>query len=370
MLCNHNLRFDSSTTANFIWSAGSIPDNTHMINEKFFAVLISMEAARKERSLRVVNFLLILSLIFIAGCAGNKTATVPPADYVEIDNPGYTMSPNAPPTIWVPRSYVESGVPRGSELVKEGYELAKGKIVGSQPQQEKQPAVAASQPVPVCPVKDRIAVLETGTNGLLVPFNDTLKKTSAGILLDPAQTALLARYATVATQAERGAFSVRLQEDYGANLVIFISAPDGIIPGKMLKAEIYDSMGGELVRTVDSRLPQYPENDQAAKDAAVSAALLKLAGQTREVIALIPWYGKVVAVEGDRVYVNAGKEADLRLGQVLKVYRSGKVVKGLGFAPGNKVGTIEVSGFVGTNGAYGLIKEGAGVRVSDLVAFE
>jgi hypothetical protein len=330
-----------------------------------------METARKERSLRVVNFLIILSLIFLAGCAGNKAATAPTTEYVEIDNPGYTMSPNAPPTIWVPRSYVESGVPRGSELVKQGYEMAKGKIVGSQAPQEKQSASAATpSPAPVCAVKNRIAALEIGNNGLLAPFNEIMKKASTGIMLDPAQTAFLARYAAVTTQAERSTFALRLQEDYGANLVIFLSAPDGIVPGKMLKAEIYDGMGGELVRMVESRLPQFPANDQTAKDTAVSAALLKLAGQTREVIALIPWYGKVVAVEGDRVYVNAGKEADLRLGQVLKVYRSGKVVKGLGFAPGNKVGTIEVSGFVGTNGAYGLIREGAGVRVSDLVAFE
>ena len=101
-----------------------------------------------------------------------------------------------------------------------------------------------------------------------------------------------------------------------------------------------------------------------------ASTLQKLSGQLKQVVALLPWYGKVVAVEGDRVYVNVGKEAELRMGQLLKVYRGGKVVKGLGFAPGNKVGTIEVSGFVGANGAYGIIREGSGMRVSDLVAFE
>lgn len=323
--------------------------------------------------MRAHNFLLILSLIFIAGCAGNKGATAPTTEYVEIDNPAFTMSPNASPTIWVPRSYVESGVPRGSELVKKGIEAAKGTLGGSQAQQVKQSPTAAAQapaPAPGISVKNRIAVLELGNNGLLTPCSEAMKKASVGILLDSSQTAFLARYAPITTPAERGTFSLRLQEDYGANVVVFVSAPEGVASGKMLKAEIYDGMGGELVRTLDSQLPQYPANDPAAKEGAVSSALLKLSGQMKEVVALLPWYGKVVAVDGERVYVNAGKEADLRAGQMLKVYRGGKVMKGLGFAPGNKVGTIEVSGFVGANGAYGVIREGSGVRVSDIVAVE
>ena len=283
------------------------------------------------------------------------------------------MSPNAPATIWVPRSYVESGVPRGSELVKKGIEAAKGSLSGSQAQpvtQSPTAAVQASQPASVITVKNRIAVLEIGNNGLLIPCSEAMKNQSVGILLDSSQIAFLARYAAITTPAERGIFSLRLQEDYGANLVVFVSAPEGVAPGKMLKAEIYDGMGGEMVRMLDCRLPQYAANDQAAKDGAIASTLQKLSGQLKQVVALLPWYGKVVAVEGDRVYVNVGKEAELRMGQLLKIYRGGKVVKGLGFAPGNKVGTIEVSGFVGANGAYGIIREGSGMRVSDLVAFE
>jgi hypothetical protein len=34
------------------------------------------------------------------------------------------------------------------------------------------------------------------------------------------------------------------------------------------------------------------------------------------------------------------------------------------------VGTVQVGGYVGTNGAYCVIKEGSGVQVSDLVAVE
>jgi hypothetical protein len=323
--------------------------------------------------LQIHKFILILSLVIIAGCAGNKSATAPDTEYVEIDNPALTMTPNAPATIWVPKRYVETGVPRGSELVNKGIEAAKGALGGSQPQQATQlPAAVAQVPASASAitVKNRIAVLELGKNGLLAPCTEAMKKASVGIMLDSSQTAFLARYAAITTPAERGAFSLRLQEDYGANLMVFVSAQEGVGPGKMLKAEIYDAMGGELVRTLDSELPQYPANDPAAKETAVASTLLKLAGQMREVVALLPWYGKVVAVEGDRVYVNAGKEADLRVGQWLKVYRGGKVMKGLGFAPGNRIGTIQISGFVGANGAYGIVREGSGILVSDIVSAE
>ncbi len=336
-----------------------------------FSIRIQIESVRKESPLRTVVVLLCLLFVFLAGCAGTKSAAPSKEEYVEIDNPGYTMSPNAPPTIWVPRRYVESGVPRGGELLKEGYSAAKGSLTGSGNVQEKQARIAApAAQAPIPTVRNRIAVLEVGKNGLLAPFDEMLKKTSSVILLDPSQIALLGRYAALASQAEKNSFAVRLQEDYSANLVIFVSAPEGVAQGKALKTEIFDGMGGGLVRTVEATLPQYPTNDQAARDSAVSATLMKLIEQTREVLSLLPWYGKVVSVEGDRIYINAGREAGIQSGQVLKVYRGGKVVQGLGFAPGKMVGTAEIKGFVGTNGAYAVVKEGGGFQVSDLVSAE
>ena len=282
---------------------------------------------------------------------------------------------------------MDSGVPRGGELVKEGVEVVKGGLTAGGNPQQKQAGTVAPGPVAAAPaapvsaaaaapavvvpaVKNRIAVLEVGKNGLLVPFSEILKKSSPAILIDQPQIALLARYAALASSADKNTFSVRLQEDFGANLVIFVSAPDGIAPGKVLKAEIFDGMGGGLVRIVEATLPQYSENDQSARDSAVFGALVKLVEQTREVLSLLPWYAKVVAVDGDRIYINAGREAGIQVGQKLKVYHGGKVVQGLGFAPGKMVGTVEVKGFVGTNGAYAVVKEGGGVAVSDLVSFE
>lgn len=317
-------------------------------------------------------FLLILSLLALAGCAGNRDAISAPGDYVEIDNPALTMSPGAPPTIWVPRSYVDSGVPRGGELLEKGYETVRGNLAGSvvQPQAPQQTAAVAAVPVPqksapVALVKSRILVVAIGKSAPLAHFNAALEKVSAGIVVDPSQASLIARYAAVGTLAERSSLAVKLQEDFGVNVVLYLAAPEGISSGKSLSVEMFEAHGGSLVRKFDGSIPV-----SAVPETAVSSLLDKLARDVRDTAALVPWYGKVVSVDASRVYLNAGKESGIQIGRVLAVYRPGKLVGTLGFAPGDKVGTLVVAGFVGTDGAFGTMQEGTKAEVSDLVGIE
>lgn len=344
---------------------------------------------------------IIFSFCFLAGCAGTQGTVSSVGDYVEIDNPGFTMSPGAPPTIWVPRTYVDSGVPRGGELLEKGYDAVRGKLSDNGRQAIAQapvsapPSAAVTQtaPSPVVPptpvatpvavptplpaktavassVRNRILVVETGQSGLLARSCEALRQASAGTVPDPGQAAFVARYAAVGTSAERGALAVKLREDFGANLVLFISAPGGTDPGKAIGAELHEGQGGTLLRKIDVMIPDYAGTGAIARDTAIASALRKLAAEVREVAGIAPWYGTVVTVEGERVYINAGKETGIGLGQRLNLYRSGKVLEKLGFAPGQKFGILEITGFVGMDGAYGIVKQGAKAQASDLVGIE
>ena len=214
----------------------------------------SITYQKKKRSL-------LLGLVFLAGCAGANGSASRPGDYVEIANPGYTMSPGAPETIWVPRSYVDKGVPRGNELVKKGYEAATGPA--SAPAQQAAPAGASGSP--------------------------------------------------------------------GA---VAASAAPAV-----------------------SATPAAP-------------ALTGLTDTTGKPAALLPQFGLVVALEKNKIFINLGHDDGVTLAQKLKVYRGGTIVKGLGLAPGELVGTIEVLGFIGRNGSYGFLKQGGPVQTNDLVGFE
>jgi hypothetical protein len=209
---------------------------------------------------RRIKKLLMLGLVLLAGCAGANQSVERPGDYVEIENPGLTMSPNAPATIWVPRDYVEKGVPRGGELARKGYDA----VTGGKPAA---PARAAA-PVAAAPAATALAVAPSSAAAVPAP---------------PAPVAM---------------------------------------------------------------------HDTAGKPSA-----------------LLPQFGMVLAVEGDKVYFNLGKDDGIVPGQMLKVFRGGTVVKGLGLAPGEAVGTVEVQGFVG-KGGFGVAKRGGPIRTNDLVGGE
>lgn len=107
-----------------------------------------------------------------------------------------------------------------------------------------------------------------------------------------------------------------------------------------------------------------------AGSAPVTAAQAGITAQAGKPATFLPHFGLVVRVDGERVYFNLGREAGIVPGQKLKVYRGGTVVEGLGLAPGESVGMVEVLGYVGTMGGYGLVKQGGPVRVNDLIGAE
>ncbi len=360
--------------------------------------------------MRLLKVIFLSASILLAACTAKRTEGTLPG-YVEVDNPAQTMSPNAPAKIWVPRSYVEKGIPRGGDLVKMGTEKVMESFGRSKPQSQpvfptQQPGASERQPIagaaanqqpagsrpltaglqpaqsqsyidrmaPPAPavstLKPRIAVLELGKNDLTIPFYDNLRRSGIGTAIDPVQTAFLAQVSPVTSDAEKAAFATRLQQDYGANVLIYLSAPDGVMSGKTVVAEVYDTMGGGLLRKFDATLSFSDAADQAEKNAAVASALASFNEKIKELVSYLPWYGHITAVEGSRVYIAAGRETGICVGQVLRIYHSGKFMKGLGYAPGELVGTMVIQGFVGTNGSFGAIREGQGVQPLDVVAVD
>ncbi len=365
--------------------------------------------------MRFLKVFTIFASLLLGACAWNRTTTGTPSDYVEIDNPAATMSPDSPATILVPRSSVEKGIPRGGELLKKGAEQVVQGIRGTSGQAqpvvpEQQPpsaataqnaplpanqqpvivpayaappsmnrqAIAAAAPQPydgrsaavggAASVKNRIALLETGREGVLLSLYENLRRTAICGFLDPDQSKMLAQYATLTNETEKTAFAIRMQQDYGVNIVIYLSAPDGVTSGKEISAEVYDAMGGGMLQKFDGVINQEPVKDQSDRNIASLPA--SFTDKIRELLALLPWYGRITAVEGNRAYIAAGREAGLRIGQTLKIYQSGRFMKGLGFAPGEQVGTLSVQGFVGPNGSFAMIREGQGTKASDIVSVE
>ena len=343
--------------------------------------------------MRLGKALVLSGCLFLAACAGQKTAATgsSPDDYVEIDNPAFTMSADQPSKIWVPGVMWRAAPPAAAKSSKKGMEKVFPSKSVQQPSPQaptipqapssalsktaanltyQQPTGGGSTPMSPVALKHRMVIIEIGQNGLTQPLQEQLRRAGVAIMADPAQAAFLAQSATLAGPDGKSGFAVRLQQEYNVNEVIFVSAADGPAPGKTVAAEVYDTMGGGLLRGYDAVIPTYKTTDQAARDAAVAEALAGIAARVKELTPLLPWYSRISSVNGNRAFISAGKEAGLRIGQTLKVYRSGKFLKGVGYAPGSKIGMLEVDGFVGPNGAFCAIKDGQGIEAADVVSAE
>ncbi|MDD2540095.1 MAG: hypothetical protein PHH28_03520 [Desulfuromonadaceae bacterium] len=313
---------------------------------------------------------LILSLTACAGthAVGDKN---PSTEYVEVSNPAFTMSRDAPDTIWVPKSSVDNGPPRAKEAIKMAYKSVQGNQAdsGAPPQTSSSlpvasPTVANTTSSLSADMRNRVVVLGTGSDLLTIPFREKLRVLPHSPVLAIAPDIAANK---IQSRDERAAYAVKNWQDSGAPLSLFVSAPDGLAAGRYLAAEIYDGMGAGLLSRVEAIIPPYDAKDPASQNTALDSAMTLLAERARDAIALLPWYAKIVAVEGDRIYINAGHEAGINIGQKLKVYRGGRVMQGLGFSPEAVVGTVEVTGFVGANGATALIKGGGPVYLTDII---
>jgi hypothetical protein len=209
--------------------------------------------------------------------------------------------------------------------------------------------------------------MESGQNGLIAPFSDQVKVLGVGVPVDLSVKGNLSSVA--ANENERPAFAGELWKDNVASVLVVVAATDGVGGGQSLVADIYDGIEKSRLSRVATVIPSPAGSDKVSRDASLSAALADLSLRVGDVVNLTPWYGRIFAVEGERVYLNAGRESGIQIGQKLKVYRGGKVIPGIGFDPGNLVTTLEIAGFVGTNGSYGVVRDGQSVSLSDTVSF-
>lgn len=87
----------------------------------------------------------------------------------------------------------------------------------------------------------------------------------------------------------------------------------------------------------------------------------------------LSWEGRVAAIAGERVFVNAGRLSGLQVGDILKVTDEGDDVydpetgRFIGTAPGRLKGTIEVVSYFGKDGAIAVVHSGSGFQENDRV---
>src|SRR4030043_1812078 len=146
-----------------------------------------------------------------------------------------------------------------------------------------------------------------------------------------------------------------------------------------LEIRLMDASTGNLLKTFIGRSPIFGtrETGENSKTKAVLKAIeLSLEdifdGFLRN-LDLLAWTTTVAKVDGNSLYLNAGKSSGLRIGDTLEVFAPGKEIIhpvtnfSLGWTTGQLKGVIRVTDLFGVDAAIGKVVQGQGFNPNDVV---
>jgi hypothetical protein len=146
-----------------------------------------------------------------------------------------------------------------------------------------------------------------------------------------------------------------------------------------VEIRLIDASTGNLLRTFIGRSPIFgtKETGEYSRGKAVLKAIElslddALDGFLRQ-LDLLDWATTIARVEGENVYLNAGKSSGIRIGDTLEVFEPGKEIihpttnLSLGWTTGKLKGAVKVTDLFGVDAAVGKVVQGAGFGSNDVV---
>jgi hypothetical protein len=146
-----------------------------------------------------------------------------------------------------------------------------------------------------------------------------------------------------------------------------------------VEIRLIDATTGNLLRTFIGRSPIFgtKETGEYSRGKAVIKAIDFglddiLEGFLRQ-LDLLDWTTTIAKVDGEKIYLNAGKLSGVRIGDTLEVFEAGKEIfnpvtnLSLGWTTGRPIGTLKVTDLFGVDAAVAKVMEGAGFSSNDVV---
>lgn len=152
-----------------------------------------------------------------------------------------------------------------------------------------------------------------------------------------------------------------------------------------VKFQLHDATNEKLLISKDSTAEVTEEHtrflasrtiesfDASRAQGAVSKAVDKVGPLFSQYAKRISWFGKIVKIEINRFYINAGEPTGINQGQLLKVFGPSQPIvddesqQFLGMAPGRFKGILKVVDYFGNDGSVAVIHAGSGFKEQDRV---
>ncbi len=87
----------------------------------------------------------------------------------------------------------------------------------------------------------------------------------------------------------------------------------------------------------------------------------------------LDWTGRVAKIMGSKIYINAGRQSGIQIGDILKVVTEGQEIYDpesgalIGMSKGDMKGTLEITDFFGPDGTIAILHSGGSVTEGDFV---
>jgi hypothetical protein len=146
-----------------------------------------------------------------------------------------------------------------------------------------------------------------------------------------------------------------------------------------VEIRLIDASTGNLLKTFIGRSPifgtretgEYNRNKAILK--AIEFSLDEILDGFLRQLDLLEWSTTLAKIEGEDLYLNAGRLSGLRVGDVLEVFEPGKEIihpatkVSLGWTTGQLKGAVRVADLFGVDAAVGKVVQGQGFSVNDVV---
>jgi hypothetical protein len=146
-----------------------------------------------------------------------------------------------------------------------------------------------------------------------------------------------------------------------------------------VEIRLIDASTGNLLRTFIGRSPIFGTKESGENSRgkavlkAIDLSLDEIVDPLLRQLEFLDWTTTIARIEGDSLYINAGKQSGLRIGDTLEIYQPGKEIIhpstkiSLGWTTGQLKGLIRITDLFGVDAAAGKVVEGKGFAIDDVV---
>lgn len=105
----------------------------------------------------------------------------------------------------------------------------------------------------------------------------------------------------------------------------------------------------------------------------VQVAMKKFMPKIVELGNKLEWIGRIAKIIGTKIYINAGRQSGIQVGDVLKVTTEGQEIYDpetgslIGYSEGDVKGTVEIIDYFGPDGSIAILHSGGSVTEGDFV---